>query len=225
MTVKIVSLTLPLVPGVNTAEELVAYTARVSNPSNQLNNETAPKLIKYLLDNAHYSPFEQVDLGVEIETSRGISPQILRHWSFSFSEFSQRYSKVVENITYPARRQDLKNRQNSIDDLSEDTKQWFKQAQEDLWELSFNLYQEALDRGIAKEQARFLLPLNTKTTMYMKGNLRDWIFYLKLRSGNGTQLEHKQIVDEIIKDIFVPNFPVISSVLGWTNGQASNSIP
>lgn len=212
----LISLTQPTVEGVKTAEELVAYTARVSNPSNQLNSATAPKLIKYLLDNKHYSPFEQVDVGVSITTSRGIAPQILRHWSFSFQEFSQRYAEVQNYIEYPARRQDSKNRQNSIDDLSEEDKEFFRSAQKTVWNTSFSLYKEALSKGIAKEQARFLLPLNTETTIYMKGNLRDWIFYLQLRSGNGTQLEHKEIAESIIKDVFVPNFPVISEVLGWS---------
>ncbi len=213
--VGLVSLTQPQVEGITTAEELVAYTARVSNPGNQINNETAPKLIKYLLDNHHYSPFEQVDVGVSIETSRGIAPQILRHWSFSFQEFSQRYAEVQEYILYPARRQDTKNRQNSIDDLSQETRDWFDAAQKEVWGTSFRLYKEALVNGIAKEQARFLLPLSTKTTIYMKGNLRDWIFYLKLRSGNGTQLEHQDIAKAVISQVFVPNFPVVSEVLGW----------
>lgn len=214
-TVKLVSITQPMVEGVATAEELVAYTARVSNPANQINSETAPKLLKYLLDNKHYSPFEQVDVGVEITTSRGIAPQILRHWSFSFQEFSQRYAEVQEYVSYPARSQDLKNRQNSVDNMSEDTKEWFQDAQQDIWNACFAAYKAAIAKGIAKEQARFLLPLNTKTTIYMKGNLRDWIFYLQLRSGNGTQLEHMQIAKAIISTVFIPRFPVVSEVLGW----------
>jgi thymidylate synthase (FAD) len=214
--VELVSLTQPSIEGVKTAEELVAYTARVSNPSNQLNTATAPKLLKYLLDNKHYSPFEQADVGVSITTSRGIAPQILRHWSFSFQEFSQRYAEVQEYIEYPARRQDAKNRQNSIDDLPISVCDWFTDAQYEVWSLAYERYQEALKKGIAKEQARFLLPLNTKTKIYMKGNLRDWIFYLQLRSANGTQLEHQEIARAVIDTIFVPHFPVISEVLGWT---------
>lgn len=199
-----------------TPEEFIAYTARVSNPSNQLNNDTAPKLIKYLLEHQHYSPFEMVDFAVEIQTSRAIAAQILRHWSASFQEFSQRYAQAAECIVYPARRQDTKNRQNSVDDLPEDVMLWFDKAQRDVWEQSYKLYTEALDRGIAKEQARFLLPLSTKTTIYMKMNIRDWIFYLKLRSSNGTQKEHMNIAQAIIDDVMVPNFPVISKTLGWS---------
>lgn len=216
--VKLVSLTAPQVhkDGVLlTPEEFIAYTARVSNPSNQLNTETAPKLLKYLLDNNHYSPFEMVDVGVEISTSRGIAPQILRHWSFSFQEFSQRYAEAQEYIVYPARRQDSKNRQNSIDDMPWLDRQWFKDAQEANWNHAYGLYKEALAKGIAKEQARFLLPLGTKTTIYMKGTVRDWIFYLKLRSGNGTQEEHQNIARSVIEDVFMPNFPNISEVVGW----------
>ena len=158
-----------------------------------------------------------IDVGVEIHTSRGIAPQILRHWSFSFQEFSQRYAAATEQIIYPARRQDSKNRQNSVDDLPQSDKDWFLQAQLDVWNLAFSRYQEALNKGIAKEQARFLLPLGTKTVLYMKGNVRDWIFYLKLRSGNGTQQEHSDIAKEIIKEVFIPNFPIISENMGWIN--------
>lgn len=222
--VKLISITQPTVEGVHTAEELIAYTARVSNPSNQLNNLTAPKLIKYLIDNKHYSPLEQADVGVEIETSRGIAPQILRHWSFSFQEFSQRYAEVQEHIVYPARRQDKKNRQNSVDDMSDDDQKWFEFAQNAVWDYSYQMYKDALTRGIAKEQARFLLPLNTKTKIYMKGNLRDWIFYLNLRKGSGTQKEHMDIANAIINEIFAPNFPVISEAMGWVENQKSNQV-
>lgn len=214
-SVELISITQPLVPGINTAEELIAYTARVSNPGNQMNNATAPKLLKYLLDNSHLSPFEQADVGVSIETSRGISPQILRHFSFSFQEFSQRYAQADDYVVYPARRQDVKNRQNSFDDMDEETKAWFTEAQEEVGDLSFKLYHEALERGVAKEQARFLLGLNTKTKLYMKGNVRDWIFYLKLRSDQSTQKEHRDIANAIIQKVFIPNFPAISEVLGW----------
>lgn len=130
---------------------------------------------------------------------------------------SQRYSEVTDYVVYPARRQDTKNRQNSIDDLDDNTKAWFELAQHEVASLAMLRYQEALEKGIAKEQARFLLTLGTQTKLYMTNNIRNWIFYLDLRRGNGTQLEHKEIADAIIKDIFVPNFPVISSALGWTN--------
>jgi len=215
MKVSLVSLTESRVEGVETPEELIVYTARVSNPDNQMNMETAPKLIRYLLDNHHYSPFEQVDMGVEIETTRGIAPQILRHWSFSFQEFSQRYASPKDMEIYPARRQDKKNRQNSIDDLPDETKRWFQGAQKWVWREASQLYTEAVEKGIAKEQARFLLPLNVKTKLYMKGNIRDWIFYLKLRLGNGTQLEHQEIAHAILCNCFMPNFPLISEVMGW----------
>ena len=219
--VKLVSITAPEVRdslGYKlTPEEFIAYAARVSNPKNQLNTATAPKLLKFLLDNSHYSPFEQVDLGVEIQTSRGISPQIIRHFSFSFQEFSQRYSQAQEAILYPARRQDTENRQNSIDDLPQETKDWFEQQQVEIWDKCSKAYNEAILKNIALEQARFLLPLNTKTTLYMKGNVRDWIFYLKLRKGNGTQKEHSDIANAIIDTIFVPKFPNISKALGWVN--------
>lgn len=213
--VELVSLTESRVEGVENGEDLIAYIARVSNPSNQLNTETAPKLLNYLWTHSHVSPFEMADLCVSIETSRGIAPQILRHWSFSFQEFSQRYAEAQEYISYPARRQDQKNRQNSVDDLDDQTKQFFSEAQQKVWDLSFALYKESLERGIAKEQARFLLPLNTKTKLYMKGNVRSWIHYLLLRSANGTQKEHQEIAEAIIRQIFVPNFPDVSKALGW----------
>ena len=196
------------------AQELVAYTARVSNPANQMNMETAPKLIAYLIKNKHWSPFEMAHLTVEIVTSRAIAQQILRHRSFSFQEFSQRYAQATDFIKYDARRQDVKNRQNSIDDMSEEVKQWFIDAQTKVIESSEKLYKEALDKGIAKEQARFLLPLNTQTRMYMSGSIRSWIHYLELRCGQGTQREHKEIAD-LIKALFIENLPDISAALGW----------
>lgn len=197
------------------AQDLISYTARVSNPSNQMNMETSPKLIKYLIKNKHWSPFEMVHMTVEIITSRGIAPQILRHRSFSFQEFSQRYSEVTKFHTYPARSQDLKNRQNSVDDLDQETKSWFDDAQEEVNEKCEFLYKEALNKGIAKEQARFLLPLSTETTLYMSGSIRSWIHYMDLRCGNGTQLEHKQIADAI-KKIFCEELPDVAAALGWS---------
>lgn len=196
------------------AQDLISYTARVSNPSNQMNMETSPKLIKYLIKNKHWSPFEMVHMTVEIITSRGIAPQILRHRSFSFQEFSQRYSEVTKFHTYPARSQDLKNRQNSVDDLDQKTINWFEYAQEEVSETCELLYKKALAKGIAKEQARFLLPLSTETTLYMSGSIRSWIHYMDLRCGNGTQLEHKQIADDI-KKIFCEELPDVAAALGW----------
>lgn len=199
-----------------TPEQLIVYIARVSAPQNQTNLSSAPKLIKYLIEHHHPSPFEMIDFCVEVETSRAIAAQILRHWSFSFQEMSQRYMEAHEYITYEARRQDTKNRQNSIDDMSAEDKSWFIQAQADVWELSHSKYQEALRRGVAKEQARFMLPLNTKTRIYMKANVRDWMYYLDLRRGNGTQLDHSDIANGIITDVFTPYFPTVSDVMGFT---------
>jgi len=196
------------------AEELTAYVARVSNPSNQMNNETAPKLLTYCIKKNHWSVFEHVSFTVEIKTSRGIAAQILRHRSAVFQEFSQRYSGVTNNEFYPARRQDLKNRQNSVDDMHDEDKEWFNNVQRENWERSFKDYKEALSRGIAKEQARFLLPLSTQTTIYMTNNIRNWMHYIDLRTKNGTQLEHKEVADEI-KQIFCEQFPTIAKSKGW----------
>jgi len=197
------------------AEEIISYVARVSNPTNQSNFETAPKLLAYLIKHSHWSPFEHAHMTVEITTSRGIAAQILRHRSFVFQEFSQRYAQSTDYISYPARRQDLKNRQNSVDDMSHDDQVWFSNVQADVWEMSKRLYDEALKRGVAKEQARFLLPLNTKTVMYMTGNVRSWIHYIDLRTANGTQQEHADIASQV-KRIFSEQFPNVSKALNWT---------
>ena len=188
------------------------YTARVSNPSNQ--NSTNTKLLNYCIKHGHWSVFEMAHITVEIVTSRGISAQILRHKSFSFQEFSQRYAEATEYIYYDARRQDDKNRQNSIDDMSEEDKEWFEDAQAKVTGLADELYKEALAKGIAKEQARFLLPLSTKTKLYMTGSIRSWIHYLDLRCDNGTQLEHREIADSI-KSIFKQQLPIIAEAKGW----------
>ncbi len=218
MSVKLVSMTQSTISVENhvlTPEELMVYTARVSAPQNQSKLETSAKLLKYLINNQHWSPLEMVDFTVEIETSRAIAQQILRHWSFSFQEFSQRYAVAQEVVLYPARRQDDKNRQNSIDDLPEDVKEWFSNAQMKVWGEAADLYNQALDKGIAKEQARFLLPLNTKTRMYMKGSIRDWLFYIKLRSSNGTQKEHADLAVEISDTVLKPHFPSVCEAVGW----------
>jgi thymidylate synthase (FAD) len=197
------------------AEDLVAFTARVSNPANQMNMETAPKLLAYLIKNKHWSPYEMVSVTLEIKTSRAIAAQILRHRSFSFQEFSQRYAEAQNVVLYPARRQDQKNRQNSVDDMADQDKAWFESAQEMNWNNALDLYKEALSKGIAKEQARFLLPLSTETTIYMSGTLRSWIHYIELRASNGTQKEHMDIAKEA-KVIFIKEFPNTSKALGWT---------
>jgi thymidylate synthase (FAD) len=195
------------------AEETIAYCARVSSPHQD--NPSIAGLLKYMIRESHWSPFEMANMVVEITTSRAISAQILRHRSFSFQEFSQRYAETNNYIFYDARRQDEKNRQNSIDDLSEEDKIWFDCAQHDVGVMTFDLYGQALRRGIAKETARFLLPLNTETRLYMNGTLRSWIHYLQLRTPeHGTQKEHSDIVAEI-KEIFINEFPVISEALEW----------
>ena len=196
------------------ADDLIAFTARVSNPANQMNTETAPRLLKYLKTHAHWSPFEMSSACIEITTSRGIAAQILRHRSCSFQEFSQRYAEAMDVIYYPARRQDQKNRQNSVDDMSEEDKQWFLDAQKKVWEFSFGLYKEALQKGIAKEQSRFLLPLNTQTKLYMSGNFRSWAHYIELRSSPSTQLEHREIAIGC-KNIFIEHFPDFAKAMEW----------
>ncbi len=215
MSVRMVSMTDCQIDGEHLdAEEFITYTARVSNPSNQMNLESAPKLIAYLIKHKHWSPFEMSHVTFEIKTSRAIAQQILRHRSFFFQEFSQRYAEATEFVTYEARRQDVKNRQNSIDDMSEEDKGWFKKTQQLIQQDAVAHYKAALDRGIAKEQARFLLPLSTQTTLYMCGSVRSWIHYLELRCEKGTQKEHKDIADGI-KHIFVQNFPNVAAALGW----------
>lgn len=196
------------------AEELIAYTARVSNPANQASLETAPRLLAYLIKNKHWSPFEMAHMTVEITTSRAIAQQILRHRSFSFQEFSQRYAEATAFETYDARRQDTKNRQNSIDDMSAADKAWFDEAQDIVRTTSEGLYKAALQRGIAKEQARFLLPLSTQTRIYMSGSVRSWIHYIDLRASNGTQKEHMEIA-QAIKGLFKQQFPNVAAAMGW----------
>lgn len=204
---------LSVTPG---AEEVISYCARVSNPNNQLNFNNSAKLISYLIKNQHWSPFEMAHMTMQIKTSRGISPQILRHRSFTFQEFSQRYAAVDQSglITYAARRQDNKNRQNSIDDLSDDVKAEWEKRQQDNWKQSFDHYTWAIDNGIAKECARFILPLGCATTLYMSGSVRSWIHYIELRSANGTQLEHMEIA-LACKDIFKKELPGVAAALNW----------
>ncbi len=176
-------------------EQIIAYCARVSNPSNQENTQTMPKLLKYLQDHKHWSPFEMAHAVLEIETSRGISPQILRHRSFSFQEFSQRYQSLDETgiVIYAARRQDAKNKQNSIDDLSDEIKKEWEDRQLQNWKSSFEHYKWALDNGVAKECARFVLPLGSKTRMYMSGTIRSWMHFIETRTHESTQKEHRDI--------------------------------
>lgn len=202
------------------AQDIISYVARVSNPNNQMNFETGSKLIRYCITNEHWSIFEHSFATVEIKTSRAIAAQILRHRSFTFQEFSQRYAQAFDYMPYEARRQDNKNRQNSVDDMSEQDKEWFLRKQEDVWEKAKGLYDEAIERGIAKEQARFLLPLNTETTLYMSGSIRSWIHYIELRSSNGTQKEHAEIANAC-KSIIAERFPDVAKALNWT-GEIKN---
>ena len=197
----------------HTAEQLVAYAARVSNPANQNNTKTAGKLLRYLIRENHWSPFEMVHLTMEITTTRDISRQIIRHRSFSFQEFSQRYA-VSENFeNREARLQDDKNRQNSIETDDADLAAEWREIQSDLINHAKNAYSWALGKGIAKEQARAVLPEgNTVTTLYMAGSLRSWIHYCDLRMANGTQKEHMEIAKKCW-DIITGHFPSVAEAL------------
>lgn len=198
-----------------TAEELIVYVARVSNPSNQLNSETSDKLVAYMVKNKHWSPFEMVDMTIEVTTSRGIAQQILRHRSFSFQEFSQRYAEVTEFEPIQLRLAGATNRQSSMDvfDPIIDSNIEASILIEDYLKEGESLYKSLLYAGVAKECARFVLPLTTQTKIYMKGSVRSWIHYLQIRCDLHTQLEHQQIAKEI-QDIFIVNFPMISRALG-----------
>jgi thymidylate synthase (FAD) len=215
-TAKIIAITQPLIVSHKdlankdvylTAEEFIAYTARVSNPSNQTNTETAPKLLKYLLNHKHFSPFEMVNVVMDITTTRDISHQIIRHRSFSFQEWSQRYADPTKDlgfVTREARLQDAKNRQNSIETDDEKLEEWWKVRQQLVSEFAQKDYKAAIDLGIAKEQARAILPEGLTTTrLYMAGTLRSWIHYIDVRAEEGTQKEHRQVAlaaqEEILK--------------------------
>ena len=196
-TAKIVAITNPLVEGVNTADQFIAYAARVSNPSNQMNNETSEKLLKYCIKHKHFSVFEMVNVVMEIETTRDIARQILRHRSFSFQEFSQRYADPTKDlgfVTREARLQDTKNRQNSIEvDDTALQNEWYRSQQRVLFAVERE-YKWAIDNGIAKEQARAVLPEGlTVSRMYMNGTIRSWIHFCELRMGNGTQKECREV--------------------------------
>ena len=195
--------------GITNAQELVAYCARVSNPSNQLNTDTSEKLIRYLVNHQHWSPLEMVSACIEITTTRDIARQILRHRSFSFQEFSQRYADPTKDLDFvlrAARLQDTKNRQNSIETNDEDLALWWDSAQQEVIDLVRKHYTRAVERGIAKEQARAILPEgNTVSRLYMNGTLRSWIHFIELRSANGTQKEHQAVAlacAQVIAQIF-----------------------
>ncbi|MEI6691926.1 MAG: FAD-dependent thymidylate synthase [Chlorobium sp.] len=215
MQVRLISITAPVIQVENkplSPEGLIAYCARVSSPHQETGDYE--KLLAYCIKHKHWSIFEMVDMCVEIVTSRAISPQILRHKSFQFQEFSQRYAEAQEIERYKPRRQDSKNRQNSLDDLDEATIQWFEEAQQDIARSALKQYNSALEKGIAKECARVLLPLGTQTKLYMKGSVRSWIHYLEVRTDRSTQQEHREIAIEI-KKIFISQFPVTAAAIGW----------
>ena len=201
------------------AEKTMAYVARVSNPKNQ-DNEKFAGLLRYCIQHGHWSVFEQAHMTVEINTTRGLAAQILRHRSFTYQEFSQRYadsSLLGETIPLPAlRRQDDKNRQNSIDDIDPLTQQDFEIKMQRHFESGMKLYKEMLDAGIAKECARFVLPLATPTRLYMTGSVRSWVHYIDLRSAHGTQKEHMDVA-EGVRSIFCKQFPTVAKALDWVS--------
>ena len=206
--------------GLTDLQELIAFCAKVSNPAAQINTETSERLIKYLIKHQHWSPLEMVNAVLEINTTRDIAHQIVRHRSFAFQEFSQRYADPAEMgdqfVTREARLQDTKNRQNSIEiDSESDLHYEWQMKQQSVIDKAKEVYEWAIDNGIAKEQARVVLPEGlTKTRLYMNGTIRSWVHYIQLRGANGTQKEHMDIANEC-KCIFAGQFPVISEALGW----------
>ena len=210
MNVKLVSVT-------PDAEKMMAYVARVSNPNNQ-DNEKFAGLLKYCIKHGHWSVFEQAFMTLEINTTRGLAAQILRHRSITFQEFSQRYADtnlLSEEIPLPKlRRQDIKNRQNSTDDIDPYIVQKYEILMEEHFKASMDLYNKMLDDGIAKECARFVLPLSTPTRVYMTGSCRSWVHYIHLRSAHGTQKEHMDVANEC-KTVFTQQFPTVAEALEW----------
>jgi thymidylate synthase (FAD) len=213
MNVKLVSTTKPNIEGLNKAEDIIVYCARVSNPNNQLNVDTGDKLLKYCIKHGHWSIFEQVDMTVEIKTSRAIAAQILRHKTFSFQEFSQRYAEIQDFENIELRAQGKTNRQVGDEIINPELEDGLANdlIQEHI-EYSKSLYDRLINTGVARECARMVLPLNVQTTLYMKGNIRSWIHYLQLRTKEDTQKEHRLIAEEI-KKIFINEFPIISSAI------------
>lgn len=219
MTAKLVAISTPT-DNTQTIDNYIAYVARVSNPSNQNNTDTAPKLLKYLIKKKHWSPFEMVHATMEIVTTRDIARQILRHRSFSFQEFSQRYADPTVNLGFVAREarlQDIKNRQNSIKtDNAELQEKWLKRQQH-VVNFAIEQYNWAIDNGIAKEQARAVLPEGlTVSKLYMAGSLRSWIHYCELRMAEGTQQEHRDIATECWNAL-IPNFPSLKNLMELTS--------
>lgn len=227
MQVRLISLTSPFIDedGLNIdtdlgaqdvgmgPEELIVYCARVSSPQNQLNMETAPRLIRYLIEHRHWSPFEMADICFEVTTSRGIAAQILRHWSLSFQEFSQRYAAADLGFeVYEARLQGSKNRQGGAEPAPLDVASWWLQAQHEVIEFCRQKYKEALEKGIAKELARFVLPLSVRTKLYIKGDVRSWIHYLQARTAPDAQAEHREIACAVLP-VFRRFFPNVSEAV------------
>lgn len=213
MNVKLIAISKPYIEGIKTAEDLVSYCARVSNPLNQLNVDTAPKLLKYCIKHEHWSPFEHASMTVEIKTSRAIAAQILRHRSFTFQEFSQRYSTACEIEPYEFRKPAEKNRQSSQEVIQNNENSVFDIA-ENAIKVAKEAYEQLLEKGVARECARMILPLTVQTTMYMTGSLRSFMHYVSLRTKEDTQKEHRTIALQIQK-IFVDQFPVIAEALQW----------
>lgn len=213
MNVKLIAISKPYIEGIKTAEDLVSYCARVSNPLNQLNVDTAPKLLKYCIKHEHWSPFEHASMTVEIKTSRAIAAQILRHRSFTFQEFSQRYSTACEIEPYEFRKPAEKNRQSSQEVIQNNENSVFDIA-ENAIKVAKEAYEQLLEKGVARECARMILPLTVQTTMYMTGSLRSFMHYISLRTKEDTQKEHRIIALQIQK-IFVDQFPVIAEALQW----------
>lgn len=195
------------------AENEIAYCARVSNPANQ-DNPDIEKLIRYCAKNDHWSVFQMANACFEIQTSRAITAQILRHSSIHFQEFSQRYAKVQGVEEVEIRRQDTKNRQNSIDDLPQDVKEWWKAGYDKITWAAEDFYEQAVHKGIAKECARFVLPMSSSSKIYANGNIRNWIHYIRVRTGEGTQKEHRDIA-LAIKDILAKEMPIIAKAMDW----------
>ena len=216
MKVELIAISKPEVDGINTAEELVAYCARVSNPSNQVSNQNVDKLIRYCIKNQHWSIFEMVNITISISTTRDIARQMLRHRSFSFQEFSQRYADPTKDLSFEmreARLQDTKNRQNSIETDDDYIKERWEEQQASVIFKAKQAYEWAIENGIAKEQARAVLPEgNTQSRIYMQGDLRSWIHYCQLRMGNGTQKEHMEVA-KACWDIIAKQFPNVAAAL------------
>jgi thymidylate synthase (FAD) len=221
MQTKLISVTKSYVIGIDTPEDLIVYTARVSNPENQMNMETSDRLVKYLIKHKHWSPFEMVDLTVMIKTSRAIAAQILRHRSFSFQEFSQRYSAVAEIETIQLRAAGATNRQSSLEPCNPtlfNSPLYAEDIINEHLENSQQLYEELINKGVAKECARMVLPLATETTLYVKGSLRSWLTYLNVRLDVTTQLEHREIALSIA-DLIQIHFPNVTNALNNFNNK------